>query len=437
MLDLLFKYEEEVSHICRGSLGTGSRAAQKSMQKVCDKRSRMSLFEIAEKAIGRFLLILRRWWLALAIVLLSGCAGAQPNGISALNPTAGPNDAVASITYRDGAVEYISQATLDQFQNQIFIGPQGPAPAELVLNELISERLLLRLARNNDVTAEAQTIDQSMGNLRGQFCLQRIQQAGILVNPDDPRAVEDACARSLGFNGRNELRSFIAEQITIGNVVRQFAAKDLIKASHILFATEDYTRAQEIYGRLCEVVGHATQPEDVARCNTSNFTALAKQYSIEPNANQSGGSLPPFNEQGLTEDGTPFDTTFVSNTVALKQQFIDTGIAISRPFETQFGWHIVKIDELQASEESQQIFRDGVLQLARDAQPADLSDPQANDGPVPLIGAAEVLISLPAPSALPTVEPIVPEETATPEATSTVPEEGGTATPDETATATP
>lgn len=381
-------------------------------------------------------MILRRWWLALALLLLAGCAGAQPNGISALRPTSGPDDAAARITYPDGTSEYISQGTLDQFQNQIFISAEGPAPAELVLNELISQRLMLRLARNNDVTADPQIVERSVTNLRTQFCADRIQQAGILVDQTDARAVENACARALGFATANDFRSFIAEQITINNVTAQLAPKDQMKVSHILFDAADYTKAQETYERLCGRQGSVTQLEARPCEGAGNFVALAKELSIEPNARQSGGELPAFNEQGLTDDGTPFDTTFVSNTLALRPQFEQTGQAISRPFETQFGWHIVKVDSLTASRQSQSDFRDAILQRARDAQPAELNAPQPADDPLPLVGVAEVLIPLPTPAALPTIEPL-PEETATPEVTSTVPEAGGTATPDETATATP
>lgn len=385
-------------------------------------------------------MILRRSWLALLVLTLMGCSSTQPGGLNALNPTAGPSNAAAKITYRDGSVEYISQATLDQYQNQIFIDPQGAAPAELVLNELITQRLMLRLARNNDITADPQIVERSVGNLRDQFCFERIQQAGVPVQGNDPRSVEEACGRALGFNNGNEFRSFIAEQITINNAAGDLAPKDQIRAAHILFNAEDYVKAEETYNKLCGNDGFETQPSDAERCDEgapNTFTALARELSVEPNAQQSGGELPAFNEQGLTDDNTPFDTTFVSNTWALKPAFEETGLAISQPFETQFGWHIVKVLELTASDQAQQNFRDRVLERARDAQPAELSDPESATSEFPLVAAAEVLISLPAPSVLPTIEVPLPEETVGPEVTSTVPEEGGTATPDETAPATP
>ncbi len=168
------------------------------------------------------------------------------------------------------------------------------------------------------------------------------------------------------------------------------------------------------------------------RCEKADqFTDLAKQLSQEPGANESGGELPPFNREGLTDQGQPFDTTFVSETWALEDTFRDQGVAISRPFETQFGWHIVNVQDLVASEQARQQYREAVLQRAREASIADLQQP--NQGSVPLIGVVEILQPLPSPPAVPTIEPIAPEDVATPEVTSVVPAEG-TAEPEATTT---
>src|SRR3712207_3354850 len=112
-----------------------------------------SAFIVHRSFFRRPRLVLRRWWPALAL-LLAGCGGVVPGGIAATDPTAGPENAVARITYRDGSTEYISQATLDQFQQRIFVGPTGPAPVEDTLNELITYRLLLRQARDSNVNAD-------------------------------------------------------------------------------------------------------------------------------------------------------------------------------------------------------------------------------------------------------------------------------------------
>jgi parvulin-like peptidyl-prolyl isomerase len=363
--------------------------------------------------------------------------------VNALNPTAGPEGAVARITYRDGSVDYISQETLDLYQSEAFNGPGGAPPAELVLNELITRQLLLRQARNTDVVADAQQVEEFVNNVRTQTCPQILSEQAP-TGQADPQAFFDRCADRIGFKTGINLRNFLAEQITINDVATQEAPKDMIRAAHILFKAEDYATAQTAYEQLCGTQGIVTQPED-DRCEGSgaNFADLVGQYSIEPGAGERGGELPPFNDQGITEPdpqtGQPnsFDTTFVSNTVALRPAFERGEPAISKPFETQFGWHIVKVLELVASQQSAQAYRDGVLQRARSSQLSDLSQPDS--GAIPLIGVAEVLVDLPTPVPQPTLEPIVPEEPPTspaPEATSIL--EEPIATPEaETATTTP
>lgn len=367
-------------------------------------------------------MVLRRLWLALAAVaLLSGCASTRPP-VNASNPTTGPEDAVAQITFRDNSVVYISQATLDQFSNQVYAGAQGPAPAEPVLNELLTRQLLLRLARNTDVVADPQNVESTFTNVRTQLCAQRVEelnQQGQSIDANNNDAVWDACAKTLGFPNGSAFRNFISEELTIDQVARNAAPKDQIRSAHILFDPGDYAGATEVYEQLQ---------------SGADFTELAKTRSIEPAAAESGGELPAFNQDGLTSDGQPFDTTFVSKTFELKPRFEETGQAISEPFETQFGWHVVKVLELTTSQQAAQSFRDDILERARDAEVTDLQQPETNSE-VPLLGVVEILKPLPSPAAVPTIEPVpVPEESPTPEATSSVPEEG-TAAPEETTVA--
>lgn len=389
---------------------------------------------------------LRRWWLLLAAVLLAGCASTRPS-VNALNPTAGPEGAVARITYRDGSVDYISQETLDLFQSEAFNGPQGGPPTQEVLNELITRQLLLRQARNTDVVAEAQQVEEFVNSVRTQTCPQIVGEQAA-ADQSDPNVLFDTCAQTIGFKSGIDLRNFLAEQITINDVARKEAPKDLLRSAHILFNAEDFATAQQVYQELCgDQQGPSTDPgEDRCQQSGANFADLVGQHSIEPGAGERGGDLPPFNEQGITEPnpqtGQPdsFDTTFVSNTVALKQAFLDGQPAISKPFETQFGWHIVKLQELVASQESGQRYRQGVLERALNSQVSDLSQP--DNGDIPLIGVAEILIPLPSAPPEPTQAPIVPEEppaSPSPEATSVLQDDAATATPedDQPATAEP
>lgn len=374
----------------------------------------------------------RRLWagLAAALMLLSGCGGVRP-GINANAPTTGPADAVARITYRDNSVEYISQATLDRLRTSLYGAPDQPAPAEPVLNELLTRELLLRAARNNDIVADPQQVQRAVENIRTnpQACGTRVQQTAPNINPSDQQAFFDACARTFGFEDGSAFRNFIAEQLTVDDAAARLAPKDQIKAAHILFNESDLALAESTYDQLCGSLGYSTQPRELRCQGQADFAALARRLSIEPAAKQSGGELPPFNQQGLTDQG-PFDSTFVSKTWELKPIFDAGKVAISQPFKTQFGWHIVKIQELVASQGqggSVDRFRTAILERAKTAQLADLQQPASGD--VPLLGVVEILKELPSPPAIPTPESIVPDVSEPPEATSVVPAEG-TATPE-------
>ncbi len=92
-------------------------------------------------------------------------------------------------------------------------------------------------------------------------------------------------------------------------------AEDEVHARHILVTTEDDAKA--IKAQL-----------DAG----ADFVALAKEKSIEPNAAQSGGDLGYFKAGMMVK---PFaDAAF-----AMKVG------EISEPIQTQFGWHIIKVED--------------------------------------------------------------------------------------------
>ena len=326
------------------------------------------------------MVVRRLWLLAATVVLLAGC-GSVPGGIEASPPTPKPEEAVARITYRNGAVETISSAEFERFQQQLTQLTQFPVTPEIALNQLILRHLLLRQARITDVVADGQEIQRVVDNIRQspQLCGERVQQ--VL---GDARTVFDQCAKSYGFEGEIEFRNFIAQELTVNQVARQEAPKDLIRVERILFT--DYEQAAQTYDRI-----------------TSGGSA-----DFEP--------VPPFNQEGLTEQSQPVDQALVRRAWELRPQFEQTGRALSEPFQTEAGWEIIRVVELEASQQSVQQFQEAVLERARNAEVAELQQPDT--GAVPLLGVVEILQPLPSPEGLPPAEPVVPEPSpqASPEA---------------------
>lgn len=91
------------------------------------------------------------------------------------------------------------------------------------------------------------------------------------------------------------------------------------RASHILVATE--AEAQDLASQLA---------------GGANFAALAQEHSLDPSG-QSGGDLGWFGKGVMVQD-------FFDAVAAL-----EVG-AVSAPVQTQFGWHLIKLEETRTSE---------------------------------------------------------------------------------------
>lgn len=106
-----------------------------------------------------------------------------------------------------------------------------------------------------------------------------------------------------------EVKKFYDEKVASA------ASGEEIKASHILVATED--KAKEIL----ELLGRG-----------SEFAELAKQYSTDPGSKDSGGSLGYFTKGRMVP-------AFEAAAFQLKVG------EVSLPVKSQFGWHIIRVDD--------------------------------------------------------------------------------------------
>jgi peptidyl-prolyl cis-trans isomerase SurA len=138
--------------------------------------------------------------------------------------------------------------------------------------------------------------------IRNELIKQKVQQryvSSAALSKKEVTAFYETYKDSLPANGKSVLLSTIVRQIRPSDKIRQ----------------ESYTKITAIKTRL-------SKGED--------FTALAKQYSEDPNAAQ-GGDL------GLISKGTLSELTFEERAFSL-----NVG-EISDPFETRLGFHIITI----------------------------------------------------------------------------------------------
>jgi len=130
---------------------------------------------------------------------------------------------------------------------------------------------------------------------------------------------------------RSLRRAYFAEKIAAGvtpealqaaydKFVASFQGQEEVHARHILVATEDEARAIK-----AELEGG------------KDFAELAKEKSTDPSAQQNGGDLGFFGKGMMVK---PFEDAAFA---------MDVG-AVSDPIKSDFGWHIIKLEEKRMSQ---------------------------------------------------------------------------------------
>jgi len=101
------------------------------------------------------------------------------------------------------------------------------------------------------------------------------------------------------------------------------------KASHILLETGDKLSDEQAKGKLAELRVRIDKGEE--------FAALAKEFSQDPGSAGNGGDL------GFAGQGV-YDAAFEAALFALKVG------EVSAPVKSEFGWHLIRLDAVQAAE---------------------------------------------------------------------------------------
>ena len=169
---------------------------------------------------------------------------------------------------------------------------QNPQGRAMILEQLIEQRLFLADAMRNVYEREPEFKAQ-MARIREQLLIQ------YAVN----KAVAGAKVTD------EEAKAFFDEN------PEQFVGQETVAASHILVDSEE--KANEILGKI--------------KAGEMTFEAAAAEFSSCPSS-QNGGSLGEFGHGQMVPE---FDQACFSMEVG----------AISEPVKTQFGYHIIRLDE--------------------------------------------------------------------------------------------
>jgi peptidyl-prolyl cis-trans isomerase C len=180
----------------------------------------------------------------------------------------------------------------------------------------------------------AQELQQMPAEQRKAFLLTVLIDMKVMAKAarDEKMDQSDLFKQRLRYlEDRSLRRAYFAEKIATGvtpealqaaydKFVASFKGQEEVHARHILVATEDEAKAIK-----AEIEGG------------KDFAELAKEKSTDPSAQQNGGDLGFFGKGMMVK---PFEDAAFSMEVG----------AVSDPIKSDFGWHIIKLEEKRMSQ---------------------------------------------------------------------------------------
>ena len=234
--------------------------------------------------------------------------------VAARTPTA-ENPKVADV-----AGEAILKSDVDALYANIKtrMGDKGPSEDQIfwmLVDQIVASRLVIQAA-NADKLMDTPEVQTSLKMATEQI-LQEAYIRKALIGSDSDEALKPAYDKLVeGMKGQEE-----------------------VKASHILVADE--AKARDLIAQLAK---------------GAKFEELAKANSTDPGSKDNGGDLGYFTKETMVPE---FATAAFAGT---------KGQVVATPVKTQFGWHVIKVEDRRARQAP--AFADVKPQLAQEAQQA-------------------------------------------------------------------
>lgn len=208
-------------------------------------------------------------------------------------------------------------------------GANKSAAAEVVVGRVNGEAISLDVIKTLYDKAKGSfgnaSFEQAFAAVRDEVIAQR----ALLVDAkktgvdQDPEVVKEIAETTAAIIWRANLTRRVTALVTDAAIsekylelVKSYENKEEVHARHILVATE--AEAAELIKKLQE---------------GADFVALAKEHSTDKGSGSNGGDLGFFGEGVMVQD-------FSAAAFALKP-----GAMTEKPVKTQFGWHVIKLEE--------------------------------------------------------------------------------------------
>jgi len=183
-----------------------------------------------------------------------------------------------------------------------------------ITNQLIENRLLATQARLHKTTVKKSEVDDAINQI--------IEQNGG----------EDKVAKTLDdMYGLtiDQFRSLVKEQLTRDKLNDKLIMR--VKVSHILVRVDKAATQEQVDAAKVKIDGYLTEIK-----GGLDFAEAAKKYSEDTGSAENGGSLDPFANGEMVPEFS-------------KAAFDGKVGEIVEPVRTDFGWHIIKIEEKTGS----------------------------------------------------------------------------------------
>jgi peptidyl-prolyl cis-trans isomerase C len=240
--------------------------------------------------------------------------------------------------------EKISRADLqDTFNNALAsagINPDDLAPDQKmagyreILDELIVDKLISRKASSVDI--KDADLEAEIGRVKSQFPSEDVFKAEMAKAGETETTFRDNVKKMM--QQQQWMESQLGDQAKVDEAEvkkfydenkKEFEHPEMVRASHILIrvpeGADDATVAEKKKAADAALERVTSKKED--------FTAVAKEVSEEPGADQSGGDLDFFPKDRMVPE-------FAEAAFAMKP-----GDISKEPVKTQFGWHVINVTD--------------------------------------------------------------------------------------------
>lgn len=210
--------------------------------------------------------------------------------------------------------------------SQPTMAAEKAAAAATVNGKVIKQSLVDYLAK--DAEARGQKVDD---NLR-MIILKKLIASELVYQ----EAQKNGLDKQAEFLAREELGR---RELLVNTFIADYIKKNPVSEADTKAAYEDYKKAlgeKEYSARHILVATEAEAKDIIAQLGKSgDFAKVAKEKSKDPGSKEKGGDLGWFSPAGMVKP-------FSDSVVALKK-----GETTAQPVQTQFGWHVIKLEDIR------------------------------------------------------------------------------------------